>query len=68
MSEINKENVENLLNSGNLINYNYVVEEYQKAISQLTNEVFYLRAAVKTLQDELQKGKDNKEKTEENID
>ncbi|QZA69122.1 hypothetical protein 010DV004_185 [Bacillus phage 010DV004] len=67
MSEVNKENVENVENSGNPINYNYVLQEYQRTISQLTSDLVYLKARVRTLEDELQESKDSEEKTEHRL-
>ncbi|QZA70329.1 hypothetical protein 278BB001_178 [Bacillus phage 278BB001] len=67
MTEINKENVEKVENSGNLVNYNYVIQEYQQTISQLTSDLIYLKARVRTLEDELQESKDNEEKTEHRL-
>lgn len=65
MLEINKENVENVENSGNPVNYNYVLQEYQRTISQLASELVYLKARVRTLEDELQES--NEEKTEHKL-
>lgn len=67
MSEINKENVEKVENSGNHVNYNYVLQEYQQTISQLTSELAYLKARVRTLEDELQESNDSEEKTEHRL-
>ncbi|UPI11840.1 hypothetical protein [Bacillus phage SBSphiJ6] len=67
MSEINKENVEKVENSGNPVNYNYVLQEYQQTISQLTSELVYLKARVRTLEDELQESNDSEEKTEHRL-
>ncbi len=67
MSEINKENVEKVENSGNHVNYNYVLQEYQQTISQLTSELVYLKARVRTLEDELQESNDSEEKTEHRL-
>lgn len=67
MSKNNTENVEKVENSGNLVNYNYVLQEYQQTISQLTSDLVYLKARVRTLEDELQESNDNEEKIEHKL-
>ncbi|QZA69683.1 hypothetical protein 035JT004_185 [Bacillus phage 035JT004] len=67
MSKNSKENVEKVENSGNPVNYNYVLQEYQQTISQLTSELIYLKARLRTLEDELQESEDNEEKTEHRL-
>ncbi|AGY47352.1 hypothetical protein Grass_87 [Bacillus phage Grass] len=67
MSNDRKENVEKVENSGNPVNYNYVLQEYQQTISQLTSELVYLKARVRTLEDELQESNDSEEKTEHRL-
>lgn len=67
MSKNSQENVEKVENSGNPVNYTYVLQEYQQTISQLTSELVYLKARVRTLEDELQESKDNEEKTEHRL-
>lgn len=67
MSNDRKENVEKVENSGNPVNYTYVLQEYQQTISQITSELVYLKARVRTLEDELQESKENEEKTEHRL-
>ncbi|UPI13337.1 hypothetical protein [Bacillus phage SBSphiJ7] len=67
MSNDRKENVEKVENSGNPVNYTYVLQEYQQTISQITSELVYLKARVRTLEDELQESNDSEEKTEHRL-
>ncbi|UPI12600.1 hypothetical protein [Bacillus phage SBSphiJ4] len=67
MSNDRKENVEKVENSGNPVNYTYVLQEYQQTISQITSELVYLKARVRTLEDELQERNDSEEKTEHRL-